>query len=354
MKRRWIWLIAVLILMSLLGGCSVLLGNYVSIEPHSEDSVRPEAEILSVYSYTELQDALVSLVEDGIQRKVISVPTITQSNIHYYMEAAISYITERYAVGAYFVDEIRYELGSNAGQQAIAVDITYKQEQTQILRLNRVKDMDAAWTTVAAALDACETGTVFLVENYQDVDFTALIREYAYMYPQRVVEIPRTTVSIYPEVGEQRIVEISFTYENEQSDLLAMQSFVRLIFTSAQLYVEGNTDDAEKCAQLYSFLMERFDYTVETTNTPAYHLLREGRGDCEAFACVYAAMCRQVGLDCRTVSGTKNEKPWAWNVLTLDGERYYVDLLACYDTDSFRMMRETEMDAYTWNREENA
>ncbi len=349
MKRKWIWLAAVLALTALLGGCAVLRGNYVSIEPHHGEDVRVETEITDVYNYSELQRILVSLVEDGIQRKVISVPTMNQSNIHYYMDAAINYITEKYAIGAYFVDEMKYELGVNAGLPAIVIDITYTQEQTQILRLNRVKDMDAAATTVKAALDACEGKVVFLVEDYQDMDFTALIRNHAYMYPQRVVEIPQVTVSTYPETGAQRVVELLFTYENDSNDLLTMQNFVRAIFTSARLYAERNTDDAEKYAQLYSFLMERFAYSFETTKAPAYHLLREGIGDSEAFACVYAAMCREVGLDCRAVWGKMDGKPRVWNALTIDGTDYYIDLLACYQGDGFCMMRQWEMGAYTQN-----
>ena len=44
--------------------------------------------------------------------------------------------------------------------------------------------------------------------------------------------------------------------------------------------------------------MERYDYRIETSITPAYSLLRHGVGDSRAFAVVYAAMCQQAGLEC--------------------------------------------------------
>ena len=69
------------------------------------------------------------------------------------------------------------------------------------------------------------------------------------------------------------------------------------VFESAVLYVSGDGAEKQKFSQLYAFLMERFDYKVETSITPAYSLLRHGVGDSRAFATVYAAMCRLAGLE---------------------------------------------------------
>ena len=95
--------------------------------------------------------------------------------------------------------------------------------------------------------------------------------------------------------------------------------------------------------------MERFDYSLETTITPAYSLLHEGVGDCTAFATVYAAMCRKAGLECHVVSGTREGEPWSWNLIYFMGNYFHVDLLFCSQTGGFAASLGSEMTDYEWD-----
>ena len=124
---------------------------------------------------------------------------------------------------------------------------------------------------------------------------------------------------------------------------------MRRIFASALLYVNSDASDAQKFAQLYTFLMERFDYKQETSITPSYSLLSHGVGDCEAFATVYAAMCRQAELDCDVVSGTRDGESWHWNIVREGDVYYHVDLLRCSEESGFRCRTDAEMEGYVWD-----
>ena len=95
--------------------------------------------------------------------------------------------------------------------------------------------------------------------------------------------------------------------------------------------------------------MERYDYKFETSITPAYSLLCHGVGDGEAFATVYAAMCRQAGLDSRVVTGTRAGEPWWWIMVCDNGTYYHVDLLQCNAAGGFRELTDTEMEGYVWD-----
>ena len=163
------------------------------------------------------------------------------------------------------------------------------------------------------------------------------------------MEIPQTTVNIYPEEGVERIVELKFSYQNSRDALRGMQIQVSPVFTSAVLYVSGDGTEYEKFTQLYSFWMERYDYQLETSITPAYSLLRHGVGDYKAFANVYAAVCREAGLDCVTVSGTREGEPRYWNLIQENGVYYHLDLLQSSDAGHFRKMTEAEMQGYVWD-----
>ena len=85
------------------------------------------------------------------------------------------------------------------------------------------------------------------------------------------------------------------------------------MFSSAKLYVQGEEAQLLKYTRLYGFLVETTEYTVETSITPAYSLLRYGVGDSKAYATVYTAICHSAGLACMTVSGTRAGERWYWN-----------------------------------------
>ena len=162
------------------------------------------------------------------------------------------------------------------------------------------------------------------------------------------METPQTVEAIYGK-GVSRVVELNFTYENSRDDLRHMQSQVRPVFDSAALYVSGEGADSQKFGQLYVFLMERFEYKLETSITPAYSLLRHGVGDSRAFATVYAAMCRMAGLECSIVTGTRQGEPWTWNLVWDNGNPYHVDLLACNAAGAYRELTDIEMQGYVWD-----
>ena len=128
-----------------------------------------------------------------------------------------------------------------------------------------------------------------------------------------------------------------------------MKQLVWPIFTAAELYVQGGTDPHDQYAQLYSFLMERFEYSLETSITPSYSLLCHGVGDSRAFATVYAAMCRRAGLEFMTITGTRSGDPWTWNIILDNGTYFHVDLLRSNAGGQFWELTDLEMRNYVWD-----
>ena len=123
----------------------------------------------------------------------------------------------------------------------------------------------------------------------------------------------------------------------------------KCVFSSAAQHATGDWTAAEKAQRLYGFLMDRYEYNIQTSITPAYSLLLHGVGDSRAFAMVYSAMCRQAGLDGHVVTGTREGTSWVWNAVQIDGEYYYIDLLRCNESDGFRLYTQAEMTSYVWD-----
>ena len=164
-----------------------------------------------------------------------------------------------------------------------------------------------------------------------------------------IMEIPQVTAGVYPESGLNRVVELTFTYQTSRETLRQMQSQVLPVFDGAALLVSGEGADIQKYAQLYALLMERFDYEITTSITHTYSLLRHGVGDNRAFALVYAAMCRQAGLECMTVTGTRDGEPWCWNIVLDDSNYFHVDLLRCNQLGGFQKFTDDDMAGYVWD-----
>lgn len=347
MKRFVLCLLAVSILLS---GCSLFEGSYYSVTPHQDQSEQGEAEVISVSRYSELQDALVELVHDGTESSVINVPDYDADQLEADMKRIIAYVQKKDAIGAYAVEDIGYELGTNGFVSAVAVKITYLRSREELLRIQTAVDMEEVWDKIQSALFSCNAGIVLLVEQYEETDLIQMVEDCAEANPDSVMEIPEVTMDVYPESGKERVISLKFTYQNSRTDLRQMQTQVSSVFRAAKLYVNDSSSNSQKFSRLYAFLMERFDsYQIKTSITPSYSLLHHGVGDSRAFALVYARMCAMAGLECRVVTGTRNGEPWSWNLVMEGGNYYHVDLLRSSEKGTFQMLTADQMGDYVWD-----
>ena len=333
-----------------LAGCGFWMdGDYVSVKPHMDQTILEGDEVIEVTSYVELHDALSELVDAGAQSGIVSTASFNNGTVHFYVDTAIEHVTTSTPIGAYAVDNITYEIGTNRGASVVAFHINYRHDRSQILRIQQVSGMEDATAAITAALDNCDASVLLHIANYDAVDLAQLVQDYANENPDRVMEIPAVNAAVYPEKGSERLVELNFTYQTSRETLRQMQEQVESVFTSADLYVQEAAQVWDVYSRLYSFLMERNEYTVQTSITPAYSLLHHGVGDSRAFANVYAAMCRRAELDCKVISGTREGEPWCWNLVRFRGKYYHVDLLQCSQTGSFQMLSDEEMTGYVWD-----
>lgn len=349
MRRIWVFLLALLLCLVLCGCNFSIDGNYHSIQPHQDEQAEEWRESVTAASYSELREVLAKLIENGQQSSVIYMPGFQPETLIDYMNRAIGLIRRENPIAAYAVDKITYDIGTNSGMPAIAVQVSYIHNRSEILRIRKVADMKTVSFMIEEALADLAAGIVVRITAYEDIDFALLVQEYVEDYPDTCMETPQIVAVSYPETGKDRVLEVSFTYQTNRESLRTMQQYVRPVFEAAQLNVSGEETHYDKFSLMYSFLMERSEYKLETSLTPAYSLLRHGVGDSKAFATVYAAMCRRAGLDCQVVTGTKNGTPWVWNIISLNGVSYYIDLLAEENDGEFRLMTMEDMQGYVWD-----
>lgn len=343
--KKGLCLVLVLLLAVGCAGCFWMEGSYVSVRPHQVGYAQDNADSSVIGNYSELRGALTGMVDGGTQEAVFTLYDYPEEAFTRDMENAIRYTGTVYPVGAWAVEEIDYEYGQNL----VSVQISYRRSRADIDRIYTVRGIDGAKQAIDDALISCADSLVLQITGYSETDFVQYIADYAGLHPEAVMELPQVTAQIYPQQGTVRILELQMTYQTSRESLREMQNQVQPVFSSARLYVSGESDDGVKLSQLYSFLMERFDYTIQTSITPGYSLLCYGVGDSRAFAQVYAAMCRQSGLEVMTVSGTCIGESRFWNIVRNGDAYYHVDLLECARLGYYREMTDEQMGDYVWD-----
>ncbi|MBE6933952.1 MAG: transglutaminase domain-containing protein [Ruminococcaceae bacterium] len=341
---------AAVLLCILLSGCSSWMnGSYAVVTPHTEPANHQGRPTNTISSYEQLRYVLVSMVEGGEESALLSVKYADEERIRPDMDKAVNEICQSNPYAVYAVEDIQYEMSSGTGPKTVSVRVTYRPNRAEMKRIKKASNAEQIEAIVSQQLDDCAAGVVLYVQNPVRIDYVQMVADYAWENPQQVMEAPEVSVSLYPEMGEKQIVELRFSYRSSREELRAMKEKVAPVFVSAEKYAATEQDEKEKAQKLYSFLMNRYKYMQQTSITPTYSLLMHGVGDSQAFAVVYAAMCRQVELNCKVVIGTRSGEPWAWNVMEIDGIFYHLDLLRCDGADGFKLYTKEEMTDYVWD-----
>ena len=337
----------------LLTGCRFLPDSYVSVTPHADSFPQPtEEEALMVENYTELKNALLSLVEEGAEEAVLTTGAYS-GDIEQDYDIAVSYITGINPMGAYVVDSIDREIVRAGTYYKLNLKIRYRRSHAELAKARTVRGETGARDAVASAVAESAERLLLRISSYEQMDFDAMVAECSTRDITKVMAQPTVKADVVPKSGSVRIVELNFTYPRDPAELRVMQSAVNTIMNSAYGYVRLSQSDLERAMLLYSFLTERHDYIVQSSNTPAYALLCEGVADSRAFAEVYYTMCTRARVNCTVVHGTKNGEPYEWNILELESGTWHIDVLS----DEQAGVREPylrtddEMEGYVWDRQ---
>lgn len=326
----------------LLAGCG---STYVEITPSSRRTSGYTAGDAPAENAEQLYESLEAMITSGVDRAVLYAVNMNAEELDATLTDAVQRIRKEVPIAAYAVQDVDFEVGTTGGKLAAAVNVTYRRSAVEIRRILRVENMDQVREIIRENIEDATARVVMEVGDYQNLDAAQLVHTLAETRPDVVMEEPSVAQEVFGS-GQAKVIELSFAYRNSREALMQMREQVQPVFDSAALYVSGDGAMGQKYSQLCSFLMERFEYTIGTSITPSYSLLRHGVGDSRAFATVYAAMCRQAGLECMVVNGTRSGQPWSWNMVCDEGSFFHVDLLREGD---YAELSDEDLTGYVWD-----
>ena len=317
MKR---WLCGALAaLMALTTGCSAILNrDYTSVTPHSATpQADGESNTIRVGSYQELVNALIYLIGRGTEGGAIRFDggDSDETAIQQMLDEACLEVVQEDPLGAYAVEYIKYSVTPIVGSYEANVQITYRRTREQ----------------VAAIVDATGTAEAYLSNPASALDF------------------PDAQITMYPETGQRRIVEVLLTYHQSRQTLESRRNSLQR--EADRLLTQAGVQGEDVLSQLVRLVRQTCSYQEGSAST-AYDALLEGTADSQGMTLALALLCQrsQPVLSCTVVDGQLNGVSHLWNVVQTAGGCRHVDLTQPGEP-VFRTDQEMAAAGYTWDSE---
>ncbi len=352
MKR----LAAIFLLLFTLTGCSLAPDEYLYVEPHVDSSMQADSsDALTAGNYMSLKNAILRLIRTGKTEGIIQV-TNYEGDVEKDLPEVAYAVSKLDPLGAYAVDYMTHSCTQIVSYYEIRINITFRRTAEEIAGIISTFTQERLESRLSEALQSYQNRLTVRVSNYQNQAETipAFVADYCAANPQIMMEQPAVSVSVYPESGNVRILEINFGYTHEPGALANMQRSVQNSLNGAAEYIRYRETDQEKAALLFTYLTERFHYTAEETNTPLYDALCRGIADPLGLAQAWQIICDQAGVECYTVSGLCGGETHTWNIINAGEDGYrHVDLARNVQEDHvLQLLTDEEMIDYYWSTED--
>ena len=360
MKRWFLIVSCALLCAALMAGCRRLYPDEsLSVKEHNapfafrETTAAPtetaDPPMLTASNYYELRSVLRSFVSDGVEHGEVFVRSYS-GNLEDDLKKLIRYLTEEDPVSAYATDYVSCERMSMDGGWMVSVNAVYRRSVGEIREIQPVRGSEEALSRMLDALRRQENSVTLQVSGYTDGNFAAQLRQYILYHPDEVITEPQISVSVYPDAGLVRVVEVHFVYPEDRETLRGMRTEAEAVLDSAFHYIDYGRTDQQKLRLLFTYLTTRFSYR-EDENASVYSLLCGGVGSSRTAASVVRLLCEKTGVAATLVEGTREGKTWYWNIVsTADGFRH-VDLHAdALSGGPLTFRTDSEMAEYTWER----
>ena len=314
-------------LMLLSTGCASMLNrDYSSVAPHSATpTAEGDSNTIRVENYQELVNALIYLVNQGEESGSIRYSG-EEADFKKLMDEACLEVKQEDPLGNYAVDYIKYSVTSIVGSYEADVQITYRRTREQVASIVDATGAAAIRSELSRALSSFDTEVVLRISYFEEDEayIQQLVRQAYLSNPATALDFPDAQVAMYPESGQQRIVEVTLTYHQS---LQTLESWRNSLSREAERICQPLTELTikEKLDGITGTLQSMGAYSAQGGST-AYDALLGGGGDSQGVALAFSLLCRQVGITCSVVDGQKNGQSHFWNVVQTASGYRHVDL----------------------------
>ena len=326
MKRLLCALLICALALGGLTGCGSFFNRrFSSVTTHQEQSASEEdSSILRAETYADLVSCVQHFVSLGQNTGTVHVYKYS-GDIAADLEAACDEVCTEDPLGAYALYSISYDFTRIISYYECTFTFSYRRSAQDIASIVSAYGNGTIRALIQDKLSAFASSLAIRTSSFyaDQTNLYTLVQEAYYTSPGTALGYPDVSVSIYPDSGDTRIVEFNFSYAGSQAVLA--QRAEEVAAAAAALVGQDTAADATVAWLLYSRLLGQTDYLPDGASD-VYSALCQGAADSEGIALAYSLLCQQADISCLIVRGTLNGRPHCWNLITLDGVSWLVDL----------------------------
>ena len=157
-----------------------------------------------------------------------------------------------------------------------------------------------------------------------------------------VVMVNALSIAVFAEMDNTWHYVVAGYYDEHDNFIPRDEDEVQLDYAKLEAvslkYLSGlldndNLTDAQKALIVHDRIIENCEYDLTYTKRYATHTLLEGSSVCTGYSYAYKYLLEKLGIKC--TFETSEVLNHLWNIVYLDGKKYYVDLT--YDDPSYDM-----------------
>jgi len=343
-----------------------LEGSVESItEHHAAPYTRPPVEQVTVSDYDEFIKELIKLITEHETSSLLVYFSRDGEDVQSELERASEEILSKHPLGAFAVADITINATRIVTHYEVGVEIEYKRTKEQMDSIVNVSAEQGVLNHLLSIMSQYKEEAFFRSRlQLSEDDITRLVKVTYYQNPRRIVMLPIVTLELFPEEGEDRIYKIQFGYSESSSVLQRFGDLLDIYVQRNAEQVEGSTE-SEMILSLVNSLIEStiFDegaarsihiHGAQNLAATAYGALVRGGAVGEGFAMAFKALADELGFDCRVVLGHLDGQVHAWNIISLYGDYYHIDVAMSrvngIETAFLKTDADFEEMMYTWDR----
>lgn len=352
--------IALVLSMSACG--SIFDADYSYSQPYTEGLQDDSALTgIDIKNYAQLKNVLNSMVlgmTSGGELRFNNYDGSVSDDI----AAACYEIKSQTPMGAYAVDSLTYNLSRIVSYYTAEVSIVYRRSRDEMSAVDTVNGVSALRSFVRDRI--CEYSAGFTFRIYSSIVneqyLEKLIEDIYFSEPFMPMPEPEVSIEGFPNEGVNRIYQVGLTYDGD-AELFAERKEV--LAERAETICESIEEGDAKAGAIALRCAEYIDsqcMQIEADSTQgdtAYDVIVDGQGNSKGIALAYMSLCSNLGIECVTVRGslgTLGTEPHYWNIITIDGDHYHVDvsrMRSAGGENAFLISDEDAWGTYMWDHE---
>lgn len=155
-----------------------------------------------------------------------------------------------------------------------------------------------------------------------------------------------------PKVGWDSVKGQNYIFTLEDSKRLC--KYAEKI--SNELFL-SKKDDMKKVVAIYDYLTKTVTYAETENAHDAWGALIDKKAVCEGISYAFCLLAKKCGLNSTVVSGKLKGQPHAWNMVSVEGFPYHVDITSNLDSKNnnasnydYIFLKDSDLKEYEWDR----